>query len=470
MIQIAFEKRAERNDASTARQMQSWHWKRRGENPRSSDRAPPTAQARCLRRAANSPQSRLHLQECIGGEDGQRLLEACNLLLSLGFLVRVTHHLRLALGLQLVQIRKNRVELLRRRGLIFFVVAERNFDLLHFARLPLDVASLRRFGDRVLLRELVVRLLRRRLVGLGLREQRREVRLRDLQDRHDRGADVALGAAELRLLRADLHEGRAVVLAQHVDRLRHGGRGVLEVLRRLQVLLVLLLTDLGRLRLASVHLRDFGLEHLDLLEKLGLPRFGLGDARADLVELAGEVRLLRLRLARLLVAEGLLVRLLGSLVRELGDHLLDEAADLAERIAARLRRKLRQGVAVLRPRQFLQDAHDLRARVEGGLRLRLQASAGGGLQEHLNALRQNILRLLDRRGLLAGLLLPSRPFGRLQRAALLQLLQILRVSGQRLLGLGERSFRAVELLLGRRPRQRRLRKLLVRNLDLIFET
>ena len=35
-----------------------------------------------------------HLQECIGGEDGQRLLEACNLLLSLGFLVRVTHHLR----------------------------------------------------------------------------------------------------------------------------------------------------------------------------------------------------------------------------------------------------------------------------------------------------------------------------------------------------------------------------------------
>ena len=31
--------------------------------------------------------------------------------------------------------------------LIFFVVAERNFDLLHFARLPLDVASLRRFGD-----------------------------------------------------------------------------------------------------------------------------------------------------------------------------------------------------------------------------------------------------------------------------------------------------------------------------------
>ena len=63
--------------------------------------------------------------------------------------------------------------------------------------------------------------------------------------------------------------------------------------------------DLGRLRLASIHLRDFGLKHLDLLEELGLPRLGLGNARRSLVELAREVRLLRLRLRRLLVAEGL---------------------------------------------------------------------------------------------------------------------------------------------------------------------
>ena len=55
----------------------------------------------------------------------------------------------------------------------------------------------------------------------------------------------------------NLHERRrAVVLVQHVDRLRDGGRGVLEVLRRLQVLLVLLLTDLRNERFKE---KPFGL-------------------------------------------------------------------------------------------------------------------------------------------------------------------------------------------------------------------
>merc|ERR1719281_486036 len=157
----------------------------------------------CLR-AANSPQSRLDLQECITGEDRQSLLEASNLLLTLRLLVRVAHHLRLALGLQLVQVCKDSVELLSRRGLVLLVVAEGNLELLHLAGLRLHVPGLRRLRDRVLLRELVVSLLRSRLVRFGLREQRSEVRLRDLQDRDDGGSDVALRTTELGLLGADL--------------------------------------------------------------------------------------------------------------------------------------------------------------------------------------------------------------------------------------------------------------------------
>merc|ERR1719248_94861 len=416
--------------------------------------------------AAGATQRRLHLQQGLAREDGQRLLEARNLLLAASLTLTVAHRLRLALRLELVQVGQDRVELLARRGLVLLVVAEGNLELLHLVRLAVDIALLRRLRHGVVLGELVVRGLRGLLIRLRLREHLGEVALRDLEHGRDGRADVRVRAAELRL--ANLHEGGlAVVLREHVDGLRHGGRGILEVRGGLDVLLVLLLAHSRGLGLARVDLRDLGLERLDVLRQLRLVRLGLGDARRRLVELAGEVRLLRLGLTDLLVAERLLVRLLSGLLRELGNHILDEAAHLAERVRARARRELHEREAVELLREAAEHAHRLRARV---VALRRQAArARGGLEEDLHALGQDLLRLLDRRGLLARLLLARRPLRRLRLAALLQLRQVLRVRRERRLRLGQGALRRVELLLRRRARLRRLAKLLLRDGDLVLE-
>merc|ERR1719407_82969 len=415
-------------------------------------------------------QRRLHLQQRLPAEDRQRLLEARDLLLALRLALPVGHCLCLALRLQLVQVSQHRVQLLRRRRLVLLVVTKRDLELLHLAGLALHVALLRGLGHSVLLGQLVVRRRSRRLVRLGLRQQLSEVRLSDLEHRHDRRPNVPARTAELRLRGRDLDEGRrAVVVLQHADRLRNRGRRVLEVLRRLQVLSVLLLAHLRRLRLAGIDLSDLSLERLDVLQKLRLVGLGLLDAGSRLVQLAGEVRLLLLRLTDLLVAERLLVGLIGGLLRELSNHVLDEAADLAKRVRPSARRQLHQRVAVELLRETAQHAHRLGAsvglRVLGLQRLHLRRR----LQEHLHALRQDLLRLLDRRRLFAGLLLARSPLVLLGLATLLQLLEVLRVSRQRLLRLRELLLGGVELLLGNRPRLRRLAQLLLRHSDLVLE-
>merc|ERR1719353_2751519 len=399
-----------------------------------------TRGGRCARRrrlhAAGATQRRLHLQQRLAREDGQRLLEARNLLLALSLALAVRHRLRLALRLQLVKVGQDGVKLLGRRRLVLLVVAERNLQLLHLIGLALHVALLRRLGDGVLLGQLVVGGLRRLLISLSLGQQRGEVALRHLQHRHDRRADVRARAAELRLLAAHLNESRrAVVLGQDIDRLRNRGRRILEVRRRLHVLLVLLLAHSRGLGLARIDVRNLGLKRLDVLEQLRLVGLRLLDARRRLVQLAREVRLLRLRITDLLIAERLLVRLLRGLLRELGNHVLDEAAHLAKRIRPRARRQLHEREAVELLRQAAQDAHSLSARVRRLLLLRKRLHARRSLQEHLHALRQDLLRLLDRRSLLADLLLAGRPLRGLGLAAHLQLRQVLRVSRKRRLRL-----------------------------------
>merc|ERR1719407_84606 len=415
-------------------------------------------------------QRRLHLQQRLPAEDRQRLLEARDLLLALGLALPVGHCLCLALRLQLVQVSQHRVQLLRRRRLVLLVVTKRDLELLHLAGLALHVALLRGLGHSVLLGQLVVRRRSRRLVRLGIRQQLREVRLRDFQHRHDGRPGVRARTAELRLRGRDLDEGcRAVVVLRHADRLRNRGRRVLEVLRRLQVLSVLLLAHLRRLRLAGIDLSDLSLERLDVLRELRLVGLCLRDAGRRLVKLASEIRLLRLRLTDLLIAERLLVGLLRRLLRQLRDHVLDEAADLAERVRASARRQLHQRVAVELLRETAQHANRLGARV-GLLLFSLERpNLRRRLKERLHTLRQDLLRLLDRRRLFADLLLARSPLGLLGLATLLQLLEVLRVSRQRLLRLRELLLGGVELLLGRRPRLRRLAQLLLRHSDLVLE-
>merc|ERR550537_35331 len=97
--------------------------------------------------------------------------------------------------------------------------------------------------------------------------------------------------------------------------------------------------------------------------------------RRGLVELAGEVRLLRLRLGDLLVAEALLVGLLRRLLRELGDHLLDQTADLAEGVRLSAGHQLHELVAVRLLRKPAENANDLRPRVRVPVDRRLRRQA-----------------------------------------------------------------------------------------------
>merc|ERR1719240_527719 len=93
--------------------------------------------------AAGAAKRRLHLQQGLAREDGQRLLEARDLLLAASLTLTIAHRLRLALRLELVQVGQDRVEPLARRGLVLLVVAEGNLELLHLVGLALDVADLR---------------------------------------------------------------------------------------------------------------------------------------------------------------------------------------------------------------------------------------------------------------------------------------------------------------------------------------
>merc|ERR550537_2054873 len=90
------------------------------------------------------------------GENLERLLKPLDLGLTLSDPLRVRHHLRLALRLELVEVRKDRIELLARGGEVLLVVQEGRLLGLHLGLLALHLLGVRRLRDGVLLRELVV--------------------------------------------------------------------------------------------------------------------------------------------------------------------------------------------------------------------------------------------------------------------------------------------------------------------------
>ena len=103
--------------------------------------------------------------------------------------------------------------------LVLLVVPKRNLDLLHLARLRLDVAGLRGLRDRVLLGQLVVGFLRGALVRLRLRQQRREIGLSDLFVFIERLSFFALFRQPLLALGSlQLHPGRYQIVRQTVSR------------------------------------------------------------------------------------------------------------------------------------------------------------------------------------------------------------------------------------------------------------
>merc|ERR1719253_1661841 len=267
-------------------------------------------------------------------EDGERLLEALDLCLAARLALLVGLRLGDAAVLDLRVVLVHGVEL----GLGLLAVAGdlRNGLLLGLVLLGLvlHVLLLGGLDDLVLLGDLLVLGRRVGLLLLYLGEAGGEVGLADLEDADDAAAGAAGRGVSLRrgglLLLHERGRGAAVVLAEDAERLAHAGQAELEVGRGNLVVRVLLAADLVHLGLLLGQLGQLLLELLDLLLELRGLGGGLVDLGRHLRDVVLELLLLGGGLGHLLVAVGLLGRLLLGLRLELGDHVGDEALDLAE--------------------------------------------------------------------------------------------------------------------------------------------
>merc|ERR1719258_79244 len=161
-------------------------------------------------------------------EDLQRVLEARNLRLAALLALLVRLGLRNALGLQLLPVLVDRVELLLGPADVLLQALKEGLGLLLVLRLVLDLRLLRLRRDLVLGRLLLVDLDRLILGRLALREQLREVGFNDLEHADDTRSSAAfLGILGLGLgmhpgmrLRAGLEQGLlllGVVVTQHLQ-------------------------------------------------------------------------------------------------------------------------------------------------------------------------------------------------------------------------------------------------------------
>merc|ERR1719506_2917602 len=242
-----------------------------------------------------------------------RLLERLDLLLAARHAVLVAHTSIHARRLELVVVRKSRVELLLRALQVRLLRGQSSLLVGLLRRLVLYVLRVRRAVHGRLARKLVERFLRLGLRRLRVRLKAGEVRLDHLEHANHTtalGLHARVGLIEdLRLLLALEKRRRLrrllVELLQHRQRLSDRGLGLHGVLNRLLVRLLLLRADGRRLSHRLVDLRDLSMERLDsrrlLLARLLVRR--------------------QLRVAPALVL-GLLVRLLHQAHDEVLDHLL----------------------------------------------------------------------------------------------------------------------------------------------------
>merc|ERR1719506_2774383 len=283
-----------------------------------------------------------------------RLLERLDLLLAARHAVLVAHTSIHARRLELVVVRKSRVELLLRALQVRLLRGQSSLLVGLLRRLVLHVLRVRRTVHRRLTRELVESLLRLSLRRLRVRLQTGEVRLDHLKHANNTavlGLHARVGLIEdLRLLLALEKRRRLrrllVELLQHRQRLGNRGLGLHGVLDSLLVRRLLLLADGRRLSHRLVDLRDLGREVRDLLRQLR-------DRRAELVDL----RMKRLDSRRLLlagllvrrqlrVAPALVLRLLVRLLHQAHDEVLDHLLHLHERVLSNANRECRKHTAV----------------------------------------------------------------------------------------------------------------------------
>merc|ERR1719375_744738 len=436
-------------------------------------------------------------------EDGQRLLQARDLLLAALLALLVRLRLRHALGLQLLPVLEDRPELRLRGAEVRLGLLQVRLGLLLVLVLVLHLGRLGRRGDAVVLGDRVVLLLGLVLGRGALGEHLREVALRHLQH----ADDAAGGAGALRVLRerhgraevvavAALEELRGVLLlrvvvAEHLERHLHALQALLEVALGLGPGRLLGRADLVRGLLLRGDLAELLLEHAHLLLELRDLRRGLVDLRRQVVHLALLVVALRLGIGHLLVAEGLLVRLLLRLREQLLHHLLNHLLHLGEGVraehdlAADAHRELREGrdAHVLRERLERADharRHATRARARARLRrgLELQEGVVRALRGAARLLLQDLLRHGQRLELRRALLLLHLVLLRARHALVLEVLELLLVvrdllrhaleltrgRGVRLLGHGLALLRRAELALLRLDR---VREALLEHLEVV---
>merc|ERR1719506_76732 len=351
-----------------------------------------------------------------------RLLERLDLLLAARHAVLVAHTSIHARRLELVVVRKSRVELLLRALQVRLLRGQSSLLVRLLRRLVLHVLRVRRAVHRRLAIELVERFLRLGLPRLRVRLKAGEVRLDHLEHANHTtvlGLHARVGLIEdLRLLLA-LEKCRRlrrllVELLENRERLSDRGLSLDGILNRLLVRRLLLLADGRRLSHRLVDLRDLGRQVRDLLRQLR-------DRRAELVDL----RVKRLDRRRLLLA-GLLVRrqlrvapalvlsLLVRLLHQAHDEVLDHLLHLHERILSNANRERRQHAAVdrrallaeershaglarvLRSNRQLDERHRLRLHERRQVLVGVAGNRAGG---------QDLDRLVDRRELVRAELL-----------------------------------------------------------------
>merc|ERR1719375_2978243 len=433
-------------------------------------------------------------------EDGQRLLQARNLLLAALLALLVRLGLRHALGLQLLPVLEDRPELRLRGAEVRLGLLQVRLGLLLVLVLVLHLGRLRRRGDAVVLGDRVVLLLGLVLGRGALGEHLREVALGHLEHADDTaGGAGALGVLRERHGRAEvagvvaaLEQLRGVVLlrvvvAENLQRHLHTLQALLEVALRLRPGRLLGRADLVRGLLLRRDLPELLLEHAHLLLELRDLRRGLVDLRGQVVHLTLLVVALRLGLGHLLVAEGLLVGLLLRLREQLLNHLLHlgEGVRAEHDLAADAHRELREGrdAHVLRERLERADharRHATRARARARLRrgLELQEGVVRALRGAARLLLQDLLRHGQRLELRRALLLLHLVLLRARHALVLEVLELLLVvrdllrhaleltrgRGVRLLGHGLALLRRAELALLRLDR---VREALLEHLEVV---
>mmetsp|Transcript_70 Transcript_70/g.206 ORF Transcript_70/g.206 Transcript_70/m.206 type:complete len:467 (-) Transcript_70:296-1696(-) len=208
------------------------------------------------------------------------------------------------------------------------------------------------------------------------------------------------GRAEVRLQQEPLVGLLRVVPAEDAECLAHAADALLQVRLGLHVVGMALLPDAVHLGLRLCQGRQLAFHLLHLPLQLPGPRHGLVDLRREPRGVVAELALLGLCFAHLLIAISLLRCRFFGLLLQLLDHVLDEALDLAEGVAAEAgdgrhaAGELREGRRVLRAGEALHQGQGLGPGRVPGRDLKQGCTTAGRLAQDPGGIAEDLQLLL----------------------------------------------------------------------------